>query len=248
MRRNLAHTLAVSLLPPPLRGRDGEGGGKKRQSVRLTPLPTGLRPVHLPRKGGGERSMLRGLCAVLLLIAPTSAFAHVGHGETSSFAAGLAHPFGGLDHIAVMIAVGLWAALKGGRALWLWPAVFVGVMLVGGTLGMAHVALPFVEPAILASVVALGLCVALAIDLPVAAGAALVGAFALFHGHAHGTEVAETMNGVEYMAGFAVATASLHAIGIAFAVLMQRNALRPAVRFAGAACVLVGVGLFAGVL
>jgi len=248
MRSNLAHTLAVSLLPPPLRGRDGEGGGNKRQSVRLSPLPTGLRPVDLPRKGGGERRMLRVLCALLLLMAPTSAFAHVGHGETSSFAAGLAHPFGGLDHIAVMIAVGLWAALKGGRALWLWPAVFVGVMLVGGALGMAHVALPFVEPAILASVVALGLCVALALDVPVAAGAVLIGAFALFHGHAHGTEVAETMSGAEYMAGFAVATASLHAIGIAFAMLMQRNALRPAIRIAGVACVLVGAGLVAGVL
>jgi urease accessory protein len=178
----------------------------------------------------------------------TPAFAHVGQGDTSSFAAGLAHPLSGLDHIAVMVAVGLWAALKGGRALWLWPAIFVGVMLVGGALGMAHVALPFVEPAILASVVALGLCVALAIDLPVWSGAVLIGAFALFHGHAHGTEVAETMSGVEYMAGFAVATASLHAIGIAFAMLMQRNALRPAIRVAGVACVAVGIGLMTGVL
>ena len=66
-----------------------------------------------------------------------------------------------------MVAVGLWAALKGGRALWVWPAAFVGVMLVGGALGMAHVAVPLVEPGILASVVALGLLVALAVDLPV---------------------------------------------------------------------------------
>ncbi len=187
------------------------------------------------------------VAAVMMLFA-TPAFAHVGHGETSSFAAGLAHPFGGLDHIAVMIAVGLWAALKGGRALWLWPAAFVAVMLVGGALGMAHVALPFVEPAILASVVALGLCVALAVDLPVWAGAVIVASFALFHGHAHGTEVAETMNGVEYMAGFVVATATLHLIGIAFAQMMARNALRPVIRAAGLACVAVGVGLMTGVL
>jgi len=184
----------------------------------------------------------------LLSLAASPAFAHVGHGSTASFAAGVAHPLGGLDHVSVMIAVGLWAALKGGRALWAWPAAFVGVMLVGGALGMAQVPVPFVEPGILASVVALGLLVALAVDLPVTVGAAIIGLFALFHGHAHGSEVAENIGGLEYMAGFAAATTSLHAIGIAFARLMQHASLRPVVRVAGAACVLLGVGLFAGVL
>src|ERR1700709_2262498 len=108
----------------------------------------------------------------LLILGVTPALAHVGIGSTASFAAGVGHPLGGLDHITVMIAVGLWAALKGGRALWIWPCAFVGVMLIGGGLGMAHVNVPFVEPAILASVVALGLLVALAVDLPVALGAA----------------------------------------------------------------------------
>jgi urease accessory protein len=150
--------------------------------------------------------------------------------------------------MAVMIAVGLWAALKGGRALWVWPMAFVGVMLIGGALGMAHVAVPFVEPGILASVIALGLLVALAIDLPVAAGAPVVAVFALLHGHAHGTEVAETLSGAEYMAGFAFATATLHLIGIGFAQTMQHAQLRPLIRIAGAVCVLVGAGLYAGVL
>ena len=190
------------------------------------------------------------LAAVLAGSAP--AFAHVGiHagvGSTASFAAGLAHPFSGLDHITVMVAVGLWAALKGGRALWIWPATFVGVMLIGGALGMAHVALPFVEPAILASVVALGILVALAVDLPVWIGAAIIGAFAVFHGHAHGSEVAETVSGLEYTAGFAAATATLHALGIGFAQVAARHSLRPLVRTAGAVCVLIGAGLYAGVL
>ena len=129
------------------------------------------------------------------------AFAHIGLGSTASFAAGIAHPISGLDHVTAMIAVGLWAALKGGRALWIWPATFVGVMLVGGALGMAHVPVPFVEPGILASVVALGLLVALAIDLPIAIGAAIIGAFALLHGHAHGAEVARDIGGVRIYGG-----------------------------------------------
>ncbi len=183
----------------------------------------------------------------LLLLATTPAFAHVGVGDTSGFAAGLQHPLSGLDHMTVMIAVGLWAALKGGRALWVWPAAFVGVMLVGGALGMAHVPIPFVEPGILASVVALGLLVALAVDLPVGTGAAIIGLFALFHGHAHGTEVPETASGIEYMAGFALATALLHAAGIGAVVLLGVR-FRAVVRIAGAACAAVGVVLIAGVL
>jgi urease accessory protein len=188
------------------------------------------------------------LTLLILTLGSSAAFAHAGHGAAASFAAGVAHPLSGLDHMAVMVAVGLWAALKGGRALWVWPAAFVGVMLIGGALGMAHVAVPFVESGILASVVALGLMVALAIDLPVAAGAAIVAVFGLLHGHAHGTEVAETMSGAEYMAGFALATATLHLIGVGFAQVMTRAQLRPFVRIAGALCVLLGTGLYAGVL
>ena len=175
------------------------------------------------------------------------AFAHVGIGETTSFGAGFYHPLSGLDHMTVMVAVGLWAALKGGRALWAWPAAFVGVMLLGGALGMGHAPIPFVEPGILASVVALGLLVGLAIDLPVWLGAVVIGVFAVLHGHAHGTEVPETASGIEYMAGFAIATAGLHGTGIAAAVLFGRRR-RSIVRVAGAACVGVGMALIAGVI
>ena len=186
--------------------------------------------------------------ATLLMLGANPALAHVGAGSTASFTAGFAHPLSGLDHVTVMVAVGLWAALKGHRALWIWPATFVAVMLIGGGLGMAHVPVPFVEPGVLASVVALGLLVALAVDLPVWLGALVIGLFAVFHGHAHGSEVAETMNGAEYMAGFALATAVLHGAGIAFALTMNRVHWRPAVRAAGVAGVLLGAGLYAGVL
>ncbi|CAN7222219.1 HupE/UreJ family protein [Mesorhizobium amorphae] len=187
------------------------------------------------------------LAAILLLAAAMPAYAHVGVGTTSSLAAGFMHPLSGIDHMTVMIAVGLWAALKGGKAIWAWPAAFVGVMLVGGALGMLHVPLPFVEPGILASVVALGLLVALAVDLPVSAGVAIIGLFALFHGHAHGTEVPENASGLEYMAGFAAATALLHATGIAAGLGLGAR-FRGFARAAGAACAAVGVGLVFGVL
>jgi len=184
----------------------------------------------------------------LSLAIPSPAFAHIIPGTTASFSAGIAHPFSGLDHITVMLAVGLWAGLQGGRALWVWPGTFVGVMLIGGVLGMGHVTLPFVEPGILASVVALGLMVAMAVKLPIVVGAAIIGAFALLHGHAHGSELAQTVNSLEYMIGFAVATAGPHALGVVVALTLQRVALRSAVRLAGVACIAVGIGLFGGVL
>lgn len=188
-----------------------------------------------------------GLAAILLVAAAMPAYAHVGIGTTTSFTAGFTHPLSGLDHMTVMIAVGLWGALKGGKAIWAWPAAFVGVMLAGAVLGMAHVPVPFVEPGILASVVALGLLVALAVDLPVSAGVAIIGLFALFHGHAHGTEVPENTGGLEYMAGFAVATALLHAVGIAAALGLGMR-FRGLARVAGAACAAIGLGLAFGVV
>lgn len=187
------------------------------------------------------------LSAILLLAAAMPAYAHVGVGTTSSFTAGFMHPLSGLDHMTVMVAVGLWAALKGGKAAWAWPLAFVGVMLAGAALGMLNVPLPFVEPGILASEVALGLVVALAVELPVTTGVAIIGLFALFHGHAHGTEVPENAGGLEFMAGFAVATALLHAIGIA-AALGFGTRFRGLARAAGAACAAIGVGLTFGVL
>jgi urease accessory protein len=187
--------------------------------------------------------MIRLALAATLSLIAAPAFAHVGIGTTSSFAAGAAHPFSGLDHIAAMVAVGLWAALKGSRARWLWPVAFVSVMLAGGVLGVMQIALPFVEPAILASIVALGLLVALAIDLPVALGAAVIGAFALFHGYAHGAELPENAGAIGYMAGFALSTVTLHGVGLGAALAMSTTRYRPLIRLAGAACVIVGLAL-----
>ena len=182
-------------------------------------------------------------CGAVLASLTTPALAHVGVTSTDSFSAGVVHPLNGPDHITVMIAVGLWATLKGARAIWIWPVVFFSVMLVGGALGMAGLPIPFVEPGILASVVALGLLVAFAVDMPVWLGAVIIGIFALFHGHSHGIEVPEAATGVEYMAGFAITTACLHLVGIGFALGMTRLHWRPVVRISGAICVLIGIGL-----
>ena len=127
------------------------------------------------------------LAAVFLV--PSLAHAHVGVGETSGFAHGFGHPLSGLDHICAMVAVGLWAAQMGGRAIWAVPLTFVTVMAFGGLLGMMHVDVPFIETGIVVSVLTLGVFIAAAVRLPLIASIIVVGLFAICHGHAHGAEM-----------------------------------------------------------
>jgi urease accessory protein len=181
----------------------------------------------------------------MLLFDATSnaALAHSGIDHALSFASGFTHPFTGLDHLLAMVAVGLWAGLNGGRALWAWPVAFVGVMIGGGALGMAGIGLPLVEPGILASVVVLGLLVLAATRLPIAAGAVLVGLFALLHGHAHGEELPTAAAAASYSAGFALATAALHALGLGVACFSATANARLAVRAGGALVAAAGLYL-----
>ena len=183
------------------------------------------------------------LTFLVAVMMTTAAEAHTGIGSTSAFAAGLMHPLSGFDHMLAMVAVGLWAGMRGGPALWIWPATFVGVMVIGGVLGMAGVGLPFVEQGILASVLLLGLAVALAARPSLGAGALLIGLAALFHGHAHGVEVPANASGIGYALGFAVATAALHAAGVGITVLAARFAAPIAVRTAGGLTALAGLVL-----
>jgi urease accessory protein len=185
---------------------------------------------------------ITALLAILFGLAATPALAHVGVGSHFSFLHGFEHPFGGLDHLAAMIAVGLWGAVAGGRRVWAWPLAFVATMIVGGILGRAGVALPMVEPAIALSVVILGMLVAATVRVPVALGAAIVAVFAIFHGHAHGAEAPET-GWLGYAAGFVIATALLHTVGIGIARLLERGAGLVPVRAIGAATAVLGVFL-----
>lgn len=162
-----------------------------------------------------------GLALVGLGMGVAPAFAHLNPAEHGSFAAGFSHPLFGLDHFLAMVAVGLWAALLARgtdrRAVWLVPAAFVGTMLAGFGAAIAGAPLPFVEPVILASVVAIGLLAAVALSVPTVAAMAMVGSFAIFHGHAHGGELGEA--GVwPFAIGFAAATALLHAAGVLFGI------------------------------
>lgn len=181
---------------------------------------------------------------LVTLVGSAPALAHLAPGEHGSFAAGFSHPLFGADHILAMVAVGLWAAQIGGRAMWAVPASFVALMLAGFGLALAGVPLPFVEPAILASVVALGLLVALAVRVPAGVGAAVVGLFALFHGHAHGGEIGSA-TALAYGAGFALATTLLHGAGIGLGLLAGRSGAI-ATRVLGGLTALGGIVLAAG--
>ncbi|WP_102960141.1 HupE/UreJ family protein [Mangrovicella endophytica] len=191
------------------------------------------------------------LTAIALAAATAPAFAHLDPAAHGSFMAGLSHPLFGLDHILAMVTVGLWAAMIGGRAVWIVPSAFVATMMVGFGAALVGMPLPLVEPVILASVVALGLLVATAARLPVPACSAIVGAFALFHGHAHGTELG-LAGAASYGAGFAAATTLLHLAGIGLGLALAsglgfgKSAGTAASRLVGAGTAVAGLALMVG--
>ena len=152
---------------------------------------------------------------------------------SASFVSGFAHPLHGADHLVAMLAVGIWGALAGGRAIRLWPIAFVAVMLVGFASAAARIAVPLVEPAILSSIVVLGPLVAFAAEAHLWPGAAIIGLFAFFHGHAHGTE-AVSASAITYAAGLMLATGALHTAGIGLCRVASGSMPRARLRAAGA--------------
>lgn len=172
-------------------------------------------------------SLKQALAAIALLLSPALAFAHPGHGD-NGLLAGIGHPIGGLDHLLAMLAVGLWAAQQQGAARWALPLTFVGAMLIGGLQGFAGLPLPALESGIAASVLALGLAVALAVRPPLVLAVAATTLFALFHGVAHGLELPAMASPWGYAVGFVVATAVLHAGGYALVRVVPQVAVRVA--------------------
>lgn len=183
-----------------------------------------------------------------LALAASAAQAHTDSaaGVAGGLLAGMLHPLLGLDHLVAMVAVGLWGAFLGAPAIWLLPVVFPLVMAFGGVLGMAQVPLPAVELGIAFSGMVLGLMVALAARPPLWVAAGIVGAFAIFHGHAHGAELPAAASPLAYSAGFVVSTGLLHVAGIALGTLVRWPAGRWAVRSVGALIALVGLAFLVG--
>lgn len=180
-----------------------------------------------------------------LLVFPQAVFAHPGHSE-SNFVGGFIHPLTGLDHILAMLAVGLWAFQRGGRCVWALPMVFVTLMMTGGMMSLGGLPLRGVEFMILLSVVVLGAMVAIDRKVPFTSAAVIVGAFALFHGHAHLNEMAGA-SATTYTLGFIASTLLLHGLGLAFGFAVKRT--QHATRFfrhAGALIALMGLMLISG--
>ncbi len=159
------------------------------------------------------------------LAASGAALAHPGHEHGGGLAAGFSHPLLGADHLLAMLAVGVWAWQLGGRARWAVPLSFVTLMAGAAALGAAGVALPMVESGIAASLLVLGLLIAGAVHVSPAMGAAIVAVFAIFHGHAHGTEMPGFAHAWQYGAGFLLATAALHGAGLLLGKGIGRHGL-----------------------
>jgi len=181
------------------------------------------------------------LTAALLVVVPIAS-AHEGAGMVGGFTSGFLHPLLGWDHVVAMVAVGLWGAFLGVPALWVLPVVFPLVMAFGGALGVLGVPLPGVEIGIALSAMVLGVMVAGALRPPLWVAAVLVGVFAIFHGHAHGTELPQAAGPIAYSLGFVIATGLLHLGGIGLGLLTRWSVGRAAVRAAGA--LIAGIGVF----
>jgi urease accessory protein len=195
---------------------------------------------------GTMRLFGRVVLAFGLLLLTGPALAHSEGGIGGGFLSGFTHPIFGWDHVVAMVAVGLWGAFLGAPAIWLLPVVFPLVMAFGGALGVLGVPIPAVETGIATSAVVLGLLVAFAAKPPLWVAGVIVAAFAIFHGHAHGTELPEAANPFAFAAGFVIATGLLHLLGIGFGSLARWPVGTYAVRAGGAAISLAGLAFLFG--
>jgi urease accessory protein len=190
------------------------------------------------------QTILKTAAVAGLALAGTSALAHVGADGAAhhGFLTGFLHPITGPDHLAAMLAVGVWSAMTT-RRLWLAPVSFALLLLAGALLAHAGVAFPAIEPMIAASMLVVGLLLATQVKLPDAAGAVLVGAFALFHGAAHGQELAAGAA----LVGMVLGTAVLHAAGIGLGLGLKRTSVWLP-RAVGAVVALMGVNMGLGLM
>ncbi len=170
------------------------------------------------------RTLASATASALLAATSTTAWSHPGHVDSFGLGAGFLHPLLGIDHLLAMLAVGLWAAQLGGRALWGVPLAFVAAMLAGAALDMMGLAIPAAEPMIAASVLALGLLLCLRVRVSPAVAAVPIVAFALVHGAAHASQMPDAVDVSGYVLGFVLATAVLHAAGLLAGLSLKARA------------------------
>jgi len=178
---------------------------------------------------------------LLLAVSAQSAFAHVEGGQAAGFITGLQHPWSGLDHILAMIAVGRWGAQLGKPSIWVLPIAFPMMMAAGAMMGLLGIPVPGVEIGIAFSAILLGLMVLAEVRPKLAVSIAMVGFFAIFHGHAHGTELPPGQSGLLYSMGFVIATGCLHGLGIVIGLVKELPLGRQALRGAGSFIAVMGV-------
>ena len=189
---------------------------------------------------------MRAAVALLMLSVCVSVHAHTGESTANGFLAGVLHPLTGFDHLLAMVAVGIWGATLGLPLVWALPVAFPMLMVIGGVLGITGVPLPFIESGIAVSVVVLGLSIAVAWRAPVPVALAIVAAFGVFHGYAHGAELPKSASPAAYVAGFVLCTGALHLTGIAIGTLKRLPHGALALRASGGLIAMAGVWIFAG--
>lgn len=193
-------------------------------------------------------ALLPRILAAASLLWSTTLLAHVEDGAAGGFLSGLGHPVSGLDHVLAMVAVGLWGAQLGSPALWVLPVTFPMMMAFGGMLGLMGAPLPGVEVGIATSAVVLGTLILRQVRFGLPAALAIVAIFAVFHGHAHGTELSPGENAILYSLGFVIATGLLHAAGIGIGLIHRWEFGRVALRGAGSAIMAGGMFFLWGAL
>jgi urease accessory protein len=186
-------------------------------------------------------NLTRSLMTILLLVAVPPLAAHTTGGAIGGLGSGLGHPFIGVDHLLAMLAVGMWAYQLGGSSMWKVPLAFVLTLLVGVSIGLTGLSLPFIEPVIAASVIVFGLLIAMRSRVAPVLASMLVALFALFHGYAHGIEMPLAATPLTYVAGFSLATIGLHGLGVIFAYVIHRTTHTMLLRVGGFG--LAGTGL-----
>lgn len=204
-------------------------------------------PLSTQRSTRSSRSSSRNtLFGLLLLGCAAGANAHTGEGAIGGLISGFLHPITGFDHLLAMVAVGIWGATLGRPLVWALPVAFPLLMVVGGVLGITGVPLPYVESGIAVSVVVLGLAIAVAWRAPVAVALAIVAAFGVFHGYAHGKELPEAASPAGYVAGFVLSTGLLHLTGIALGMVKSLPKGTQMLRASGGLIAAAGVWILAG--